>query len=111
MQNLQFIEELSSRGIGIEVSGDRLLIHAARGAVTDQDRARLRQNRRAILEAFAMPPESELIAICRRETAGTDLAPRELARWLIRQRDPGWCHPLAVRRWVRYATENAGLPL
>lgn len=111
MQELSFIEELSSRGIGIEVTGDRLLIHAASGALTDQDRARLRQHRRAILEAFAMPPESELMAVCKREAAGTGLAPRALANWLIRQRQPGWCHPLAVRRWVRYATEAGGLPV
>jgi len=106
----QMLSDLSARGIGIEADGERLLIHAPARALTDQDRAELRHRKRELLTALRMPSKSELLRICRPATAGLPVDPVHLAAWLVRQRDPQWCHPEAVKRWARYAAEQGSLP-
>jgi len=87
-----------------------LLIHAPARALTDQDRAELRRRKRELLTALQMPSRSEMLLMCRSATAGLPVDAGELAAWLIRQRDPGWCHPAAVKRWAKHAAEHRSLP-
>lgn len=110
MSAAKLITELQSRGVEITAAGDRLKIKAPKGTITPELRARLVADKTEILYALQMPARWRLMEIAREATKGTLCDPRDLADFLTRCNDPGWCTPLAARWWARYHAKHGGFP-
>lgn len=107
MSAAELIRALQRRGVTLAANGDRLKVRAPKGTITPELRDRLAQHKPDIIAALTMPDFHTLAPICREACEPFEwIYWADLCRWLIRQRDPDWCRPEAVRWWARYVAKR-----
>ncbi|PKL95569.1 MAG: hypothetical protein CVV18_04995 [Gammaproteobacteria bacterium HGW-Gammaproteobacteria-8] len=108
----KLLDELNAAGLTVSTDGLALNVAGPPDKMTPALRRRLMEQKWALIALVAneMPDPEQLLTLCRDAAVGKSVDAEKLADWLIEQRDPGWCTPIAVQRWAEIIHQRGEFP-
>ncbi len=108
----KLLDELNQAGFTVTTDGLALNVAGPTDKMTPALRSRLVKEKWAVIALVAneMPEREQLLTICRDAVTGKSVDAEALADWLLEQHDPGWCTPMAVKRWAEIVHDRGGFP-
>ena len=108
----KLLDELNAAGLTVTTDGLALNVAGPPDKMTPALRRRLVEDKWALIALVAneMPDRQQLINLCRDAVVGKSVDAEALANWLVEQRDPGWCTPMAIKRWAEIIHDRGEFP-